>query len=212
MCVCVCVAAQCVFSLNVSESLRPLGLQPSRLLCPSDFSSKNTGVSFHFLLQCICLIQRSYWHLLCLLHCRQILYPLIHLGRKPQILGCLKPRMLLGNQKEIEVKKSTEPRTWHSVYVLFHLFIPWSPSLSLHEWFLLYDHSSLTRMLSPVHPSPFYLDFFSSRKFFLITYCVNKTLPYHMRYLFSVSFFSATSSTDLSNPDQVGGWWLCCIH
>ena len=157
-CMCVCVWLLSVCSV-VSESLRPLGLQPSGLLCPSDFSSKNTGVSCHFLLQCICLIQRSNWHLLCLLHCRQVLYPLIHLGRKPQILGCLKPRMLLGNQKEIEVKKSTEPRTWHSVYVLFHLFIPWSPSLSLHEWFLLYDHSSLTRMLSPVHPSPLFFFF-----------------------------------------------------
>ena len=144
----------------VSDSLRPLGLQPTRLLCPCDFSGKNTGVSCHSLLQHIFLIQGSNWHLLCLLHCKQILYPLIHLGRKPQILGRLKPRMPLGNQKEIEVKKSTESRTWHSVYIICGLFTPWSPSLSLHEWFLLYDHSSLTRMLSPAHPSPFYLDIF----------------------------------------------------
>ena len=35
----------------VSDSLRPHGLQPARLLCPWDFSGKNTEVSCHFLLQ-----------------------------------------------------------------------------------------------------------------------------------------------------------------
>ena len=34
----------------VSNSLQPFGLQPARLLCPWDFSGKNTGVGFHFLL------------------------------------------------------------------------------------------------------------------------------------------------------------------
>ena len=38
VCVCVCV---CVFSSSVvSDSLRPFGLQPSRLLCSWDFSGK----------------------------------------------------------------------------------------------------------------------------------------------------------------------------
>ena len=32
----------------VSSSLGPHGLQPTRLLCPWDFPSKNTGVAFHF--------------------------------------------------------------------------------------------------------------------------------------------------------------------
>ena len=35
----------------VSYSLRPHGLQPTRLLCPWDFPAKNTGVGCHFLLQ-----------------------------------------------------------------------------------------------------------------------------------------------------------------
>ena len=34
----------------MSDSLRPYGLQPAKLLCPWDFSSKNTGVDFHALL------------------------------------------------------------------------------------------------------------------------------------------------------------------
>ena len=41
VCVCVQVSA-------VSDSLQPHGLQPARLLCPWNFSGKNTGVSCHF--------------------------------------------------------------------------------------------------------------------------------------------------------------------
>ena len=43
----------------VSDSLRPHGLQPARLLCPWDFPEKNTGVGCHFLLQGIFLTQGS---------------------------------------------------------------------------------------------------------------------------------------------------------
>ena len=35
----------------LSDSVRPHGLQPSRLLCPWNFPGKNTGVGCHFLLQ-----------------------------------------------------------------------------------------------------------------------------------------------------------------
>ena len=38
----------------VSDSLRPHGLQPTRLLCPWDFLGKNTGVGCHRLLRNIC--------------------------------------------------------------------------------------------------------------------------------------------------------------
>ena len=42
----------CVLSYPVtSNSLRPHGLQPARLLCPWDFLGKNTGVVCYFLLQ-----------------------------------------------------------------------------------------------------------------------------------------------------------------
>ena len=37
----------------MSDSVRPHGLQPTRLLRPWDSPSKNTGVGCHFLLQCI---------------------------------------------------------------------------------------------------------------------------------------------------------------
>ena len=38
----------------MSDSLRPHGLQPTRLLCPWDFPDKGTGVGCH------CLLQYSY--------------------------------------------------------------------------------------------------------------------------------------------------------
>ena len=63
----------------VSNSLWPHGLYPTRLLYPWGFPGKNTRVGRHFLLQ------GSSWprdnpHLLCLLHCRWILYPVSHQG------------------------------------------------------------------------------------------------------------------------------------
>ena len=43
------LVAKCAVASGVSDSLRPHGLQPARLLCPWDFPSKNIGVGFHFL-------------------------------------------------------------------------------------------------------------------------------------------------------------------
>ena len=51
-----------------------------RLLCLWDSPGKNTGVCCHFLHQGICPTQRLNLHLLGLLHCRQIPYPLSHQG------------------------------------------------------------------------------------------------------------------------------------
>ena len=46
-CCCCCVASV------MSNSVRPHGLQPTRLLHPWDSPGKNTGVGCHFLLQCM---------------------------------------------------------------------------------------------------------------------------------------------------------------
>ena len=61
----------------VSDSLRPHGLLPARLLWPWDSSGKNTGVGCHSLLQGVFWAEGSnpgllYW--------RQILYSLRHRG------------------------------------------------------------------------------------------------------------------------------------
>ena len=66
-------AAVCVCPV-VSYSLWPHGLWPTRLSCPWDSPSKNTGVSCHFLIQGIFQTQGLSPCLSCLLHCRQILY------------------------------------------------------------------------------------------------------------------------------------------
>ena len=60
--------------VSTSLTLRPLGLQPARLLCPRDFPGKNTGGGCHFLHQGIFLTQGSNLSLLYLLHCMQTLY------------------------------------------------------------------------------------------------------------------------------------------
>ena len=67
----------CVSRSAMSDSLRPHGLQPTRLLCPWDSPGKNTGVDCLSLLQGIFPTQGLN---LGLPHCRQILYCLSHLG------------------------------------------------------------------------------------------------------------------------------------
>ena len=47
----------------IPYSLQPHGLQPARLLCPSNFPDKNTAVGYHFLLQGIFQIQGPNPHL-----------------------------------------------------------------------------------------------------------------------------------------------------
>ena len=77
----------------MSNSLRPHGLWLTRLLCPWNSPGKNTGVSCHFLLQGIFLIQGSNPSLLCLLHSRWILHLLSYWGRLKECVASP-----LGNQ------------------------------------------------------------------------------------------------------------------
>ena len=68
----------CVFAL--SDFLQPHGLQSTRILCPWNSPGKNTGVSFHFLLQGIFLTQGWNLSILCLLHWQAVSLPTPHLG------------------------------------------------------------------------------------------------------------------------------------
>ena len=61
----------------VTNSLRPHGLQPARLLCPWDFPGENTGVGCRFLLSWNFPTQRWNLHLL---HGQADCLPLSHLG------------------------------------------------------------------------------------------------------------------------------------
>ena len=70
--ICIYIIVQvCAYSV-MSDSLRSYGLQPTRLLCSWYFLGKEVGC--HFL--GIVLTQGSNPCLLCLLHCRWILYGL----------------------------------------------------------------------------------------------------------------------------------------
>ena len=66
----------------MSNSLRPYGLEPTRLLCPSDSPGKNTGVGCHALLQGIFPTQGSNPGNISQVSCtgRQVLYHQCHLG------------------------------------------------------------------------------------------------------------------------------------
>ena len=73
----------CVLSSSVlSDSLRPHGLQPTRLLCPWDSPGKNTGLGCRFLLQGIFPTQGSNLHLLYLLHWQVDSLPLSQKGNR----------------------------------------------------------------------------------------------------------------------------------
>ena len=56
----------CQVASVVSNSVRPHGLQPTRLLCPWDSPGKITGVGCHFLLQCMKVESESEVTQLCL--------------------------------------------------------------------------------------------------------------------------------------------------
>ena len=80
VCVCVCVSVHALSHSVMSDSLRTFGLLSARLLYPWDFPGNHGGVDCHALLQGLFLTQGSNSRLLCLLHCRGILYPLSHRG------------------------------------------------------------------------------------------------------------------------------------
>ena len=86
------LVCECVLSCSVvSDSFRPHGPQPTRLLCPWDSPIKDTGVGCHALFQGIVSTQGLNPGLL---HCRWILYHLSHQG-SPRILewvACPFPR------------------------------------------------------------------------------------------------------------------------
>ena len=84
VCVCVCVCAHvCVCTLHhsvMSDSLRPIGLSPTKLLCPWDSPGRNTGVGGHALLQGIFPTQGLNLCLFYLLHWQVDYLPLRPLG------------------------------------------------------------------------------------------------------------------------------------
>ena len=81
-----CKSIMCGHAYSVvSNSLRPHGLKPTRLLCPWNFPGKNTGVGCHSLL----LTQESNLSLSRLLHWHAGSLPLAPPERRGWSLDCL---------------------------------------------------------------------------------------------------------------------------
>ena len=81
------VGRHCIQLLRVvSDSLRPHGLQPVRLVCTQNSPGKNSGVDWHSLLQRSVLSQGLNPGLL---HCRWILYHLSHQGSPGRYWACV---------------------------------------------------------------------------------------------------------------------------
>ena len=90
---CICITGSLCYIAETNKTLQIMRAQslqlclfptyrlyPAKLLCPWSFPDKNTGVGCCALLQGIFLTQGLNPYLLHLLHCRQFLYPLSHLG------------------------------------------------------------------------------------------------------------------------------------
>ena len=118
----------------VSDSLRPHGLKPARLL--RLFSSSNTGVACHFLFQGLFLTQGSNP---VLLHCRQILYHLSHQGKSFNLC-----------QQFMWLKQGfCSPRTW---WVPFGFTVTLKESRKHHGSFI-FCHDSISQSPGPVSTS-----------------------------------------------------------
>ena len=114
----------CVLSRSVVfDSLWPHGLQPTRLLCPMEFSGKNTGVGSHSLLREIFPTQGSNPGLL---YCRWILYHVSHQGlcafnlhKSQKIVHVAKTVNSVTGMAALYAKLTLTLLTWKKIWKLF---------------------------------------------------------------------------------------------
>ena len=118
----------------MSDSLRPHGLKPTRLLRPWDFQGKSTGVGYHFLLQGIFPTQDQTWVSWDVDRC---FYCMSHQGSLKQVLSLKKKEKWLRRQScrprglNLEVQ-SIIPKPWNLMeFVQLNFEIAW-------DWWFLY--------------------------------------------------------------------------
>ena len=110
----------------MSDPFRPHELSPSHLICPWDFSGKNSGVGCCSLLQGIFPTQGMNTGLL---HCRQILYHLSYQGRPATVNGGLKiranawPKAAIGDSPLLFMPVCHPTLIWSCVFTLGILFL-----------------------------------------------------------------------------------------
>ena len=99
----------------MSNSLRPCGLQPARLLCPWNSPGKSTGVDCHILFQGIFPTQGANPGLLC---CRQIL-TIWATGKPGMRASCLKYTALETSNLSSERRGAQVVRGWFKCLAWF---------------------------------------------------------------------------------------------
>ena len=130
----------------------------TRLFLPWNFPGKNTGMGCHFLLQEILPTQGSNPRLLCLLHCRWILYPLNPMGSRVHnnpgywntfsspkanrgvMLWNIKPRALETKYKLLQwLTKALQDLKGCLSYLLIHIRVPSEACLQKQGLFVILE-------------------------------------------------------------------------
>ena len=126
--------SESVSCLVVSNSATPRTV--AQLLCPWNSPGKNTGVGSHSLLQGIFLTQGLNPGLLCLLHCRWIVYHLSHWG-SPNFNESLVyfPQCTINVDQETSQINSTLNKNCHNFSSSCIRNMPFSSKLSLFPWY-----------------------------------------------------------------------------
>ena len=101
---------------GVPDSGRPLGLQPTKLLCPRDSPGKNTGVCSHALLQGIFPTQGWNPHLLCLLHWQVNSLLLSHQGSPKHSLGVWKNTQRPRGEARTPQRRNNSPPQFSTIF------------------------------------------------------------------------------------------------
>ena len=138
----------------LSDSLRPHGLQPTRLLHSWDFPGKSPGVGCHFLLQGIFPTQGSNPGLL---HCRQILYCLSHQRSPGEMQIKTSVRCHFTSTSIVGVK-------WHLTEVLICICLGLSHLLGIVAEKAMAPHSSTLAWKIPWTEEPGRLQSMGSRR------------------------------------------------
>ena len=111
----------------MSHSLRPHGLQSTSFLCPWSSPGRSTGVGCHFLLQGIFPTQGLNLCLLCLWHCRWLLY---HQSYQ-ESLKALRENPIACSLQEIQLKTQFHAVASHYPHPLHYSVHPENSSFCL---------------------------------------------------------------------------------
>ena len=118
----------------MSESLWPIELEPTRLLCPRDSPGRNTGVCYHFLFQGIFPTQGSNPCPLCLLHWQAGSPTLVPPGKPNVQVKCPSHALFRNSGKLAPVVCTCLPSTLSEFLHWTEGAFPWWSPECAHAW------------------------------------------------------------------------------